>query len=361
MSSILLSILGGKMSQYKVPNPVIDNKEEASLFELTERYKKMCEPKMIAQFGRKISELIPDKLKSAVKAMGETITEQELYGQIMEVVSKGLNTIMEIAARYTIPRASIIKSIDLATAENVIMYSSEICLARGYHISKLVDKYRTGDLAIALVEGAGTGAFGFPAIPFNLVLITFICYRAVQNVAMYYGYDVKEDPSELMIASEVLSQALSPSTSGGDDLSGTVLKVMTYGEIAAVKDSVQKGFAAMIEKGGLPKLLVKLRALASKAAQKALKSAGEKGLENTTFKHVFEQIGKKLTQKNIKSKVVPGLGAILGAIFDVNQMSTVIAFADTFYNKRFILEKGARINQLLGNPEIIEVDSEVEE
>jgi hypothetical protein len=210
------------------------------------------------------------------------------------------------------------------------------------------------------VEGAGTGFLGFPAIPLNIVLITFICYRAVQNVAMYYGYDVREDPAEMIIASEVLADALSPSTSGSDDLSGIVAKIMAYAEVATVKDAVKKGYATMIAKGGLAKLIVKLRALANKAAAKALEKAGEKGLESTAFKHVFEQIGKKLSQKTV-GKIVPGIGAIIGAAFDVNQMSTVISFAETFYNKRFIIEKEARIGILTGKTEIVEVDCVVEE
>lgn len=42
-----------------------------------------------------------------------------------------------------------------------------------------------------MIEGGGTGAFGFWGLPFNLVLSTFLYFRAVQSIAMFYGYDVK--------------------------------------------------------------------------------------------------------------------------------------------------------------------------
>lgn len=41
-------------------------------------------------------------------------------------------------------------------------------------------------------------------MPFNLGLSTFLYYREVQSVAMYYGYDIKNDTAELVIANEYL-------------------------------------------------------------------------------------------------------------------------------------------------------------
>ena len=340
--------------QYTIPIPIIDEKEEKSLDYLTDYYKKLTDPKLLSIIGRQVADKIPDKIKIIAKALTDTISEQELFAQVMDTVAKAFSSIEEIAAKYTINRKAIIKNVAKTVEENKIEYSQEICLARSYDIAGLVDKYRTGDIVIALAEGAGTGWFGLPAIPFNIVLITFICYRAVQNVATYYGYDVKQDPSEMVIAGEVLSSALAPTTSGSNELSGSIVKVLAFGEIGAVKDAVKTSWFAMAQKGGLAKLIVQMRALANKAAQKALEKAGEKGLENSVFKKVLEQIGKKLSQKTV-GRMMPGLGAIIGGAFDVNQMKTVIAFADTFYQKRFILEKEERIKSLVDGLDVIDI------
>lgn len=117
----------------------------------------------------------------------------------------------------------------------------------------------------------------------------------------------------------------------------------------------------MASRGGMGVLLTQMRALANKAAQKALEKAGQKGMEESVFKGVFAQIGKGLTKKAI-GKAVPVVGAIIGGLFDTAQMNTVIEYADVFYNKRFLLEKEARINELVegGIDDIIDIDYEEE-
>ena len=39
---------------------------------------------------------------------------------------------------------------------------------------------------------------------------------------------------------------------------------------------------------------------------------------------------------------------MIGALFDTAQMNTVLEYADVFYNKRYLFEKEARINTLIG-------------
>ena len=109
----------------------------------------------------------------------------------------------------------------------------------------------------------------------------------------------------------------------------------------------------MAARGGIPLLLVQMRALAYKSAKKALENVGAKGLENNLFKEAFEQIGRKLTLKTV-GKAVPVFSALIGALIDTSQMKKVLEFADIFYQKRFILEKETRIHNLIGN-EIIDV------
>ena len=79
----------------------------------------------------------------------------------------------------------------------------EICLLRSYDVAKAANKTYGQHMGAAAVEGGATGAVGFWGIPTNFALSMLVYFRAVQSVAMMYGYDVKEDPDELMIAGQV--------------------------------------------------------------------------------------------------------------------------------------------------------------
>lgn len=332
---------------YITPSPVLNKKEVASLTVLTERYEKLIKPGMIAKAGNKIGEIIPDKVKQFGNSIKDSVTEAELFAQCMKVVVEGFNILEKQAARMSISEKTIVKKVNSSIKDNEITSLEEVCLARGYDISKAVESYKKQDLLLALAEGGATGYFGFAGLPFNLVLSVFLYYRAVQSIAMFYGYDVKRDSAELVIASEVFMNALSPSSSGTDEMSSIIGKVMLMTELTAVKQTAKKTWEAMAARGGVGLLLAQMRALANKTAQKALQKAGQKGLENSLFKEIFEQIGKKLTKKAI-GKAIPVAGAVIGALFDTAQMNTVLEYADVFYNKRYLLEKEVRINALLG-------------
>lgn len=331
---------------YIMPYPIIDSKEEESLRKLTDRYERLVKPNVLVKAGSKVAEVIPEPVKQVGQNIKEGITEQELYKQCMNVVAKGFHILEQQAAKLSVSEALIVKKISAKTGNNEIERLDEVCLARGYLLSGLVSSYRTQDLVLALAEGGVTGAFGFPGLPFNIVLSTFLFYRAVQSVAMFYGYDVKKDPAELLIASDVFMNALSPNSAGSDEISGIVGKVMVMAEVTAVKQGVKKTWTEMAKRGGATLLLAQMRALANNAAKKALQQAGKKGLEESVFKGVFEQIGKGLTKKAI-GKAVPIAGGIIGGLFDTAMMNTVIEYADVFYNKRYLLEKEVRINMLI--------------
>lgn len=341
---------------YKKPSPMVNIKEQASLDLLTVRYQKMTEPSKIAKIGKKAGELIPDKLKQLGKDLGFTITEQDLYAKIMELVSKGFSTIEEYAAKFTISEKQILVKINKYSNQK-IRTLDEICLVRSYDIAKVVNSYKGQDILGAAVEGAGTGALGFAGLPFNIVLSTFLYFRAVQTIAMFYGYDVKNDSAEMVIASEVFTQALSPTTNDvNNEMTTTIGKIMVMSQAAAVKQTVGKSWTEMAARGGIPLLITQMRALAHAAAKKALNNAGKKGLENSLFKEAFEQIGKKLTQKAV-SKGVPYFSAAFSALIDVAQMKQVLDYADIFYQKRFVMEKANRITLLLDEAEEI-IDAE---
>lgn len=343
--------------QFYAPVPIVNQKEQDIFEKLTKQYEKMLEPSMAALLGRAAVRAIPEKVKQVGALVGNKIKEEDLYKESMEYVADGFSTIEKYAAKMSISENSIIKKVNSEVMEYNINTLDQICFVRSYQLSKIVSNYKTKDILTAFAEGGATGAGGFWTLPLNLVLSTFLYFRAVQSIAMLYGYDVKNDNSEMMIAGEIFSAAMAPAKKGsGNELGSVVVKIMTMTQANIVKQTAKKSWTAMINKGGIPFLLAQMRALANGAAKKALQNAGKKGLENSIFAEVFEQIGKKLSKETI-GKSVPYFSAALGALIDTSQMNKVLEYADIFYQKRFILEKESRIAAYLAdNPVIIDAE-----
>lgn len=322
---------------------VLNQKEIDSLDRLNQRHKQLTTPNQFVQLAEKGMNLVPKEVKSFVSNIGNTLSEQELYKQCLEQLGTGFKVVLEQASKFSVNKESILK--DLRKVSQVRGYE-EITTLRSYDIAKVVATYKTKDLALAFSEGAITGFAGFAGLPFNLVLSNFLYFRAVQAIAMYYGYDIQNDSGELVLASTVFSNALSPSQSlTQNDLSAAVTKLMLISKATIVGQTAKKGWADMAGKNSVTLLLTQIRALSNKQAQKALAKAGQKGLENTLFKEVFELMGKKITQKAIE-KSIPYISAGISALIDTAQMNQVLEYADVFYQMRFITEKEQRIEQL---------------
>ena len=339
----------------QIPVPVVNQKENEALDILTDRYNKLIEPGIIAKLGTKAEELIPQKLKIWGRDIGLNISEQEIYTQMMNVIGSGFKTIEEQAAKFSISEKQILRQIN-QSFPNQINRLDEICFLRSYDIAKSVSKYKEQDIFLAMIEGGGTGAFGFWGLPFNLVLSTFLYFRAVQSIAMFYGYDVKNDSAEMVIASEVFADALSPIKNNINNETVTIIgKVMMISKTEVVKQTAKKSWAEMASRGGITLLLAQMRALANKYAKEALEKVGAKGLENSLFKDAFEQIGRVLSLNAI-GKAVPVVSAVIAALIDTAQMNKVLEFADIFYQKRFIIEKEGRIRNLIETDTIIDTE-----
>lgn len=336
------------------PTPVIDAKEEHALEILTERYERMLEPGVFAKAGEAIGGLLPEAVKDAAGDVADAVKGQWLYEQAMNVIMQGFRALEEQAARFSLGPNGVLAEVNKVLTGEKVISIDELCLLRSYEVARVVHGQKWQHLGLAFVEGAATGAPGFAGLPFNLALSTFLYYRTVQTIALFYGYDVKNSPEELVIASEVFVNAMAPGDGRADGVGAAIGKVMMVGEMQVVKQTVKKGWTAMAQRGGLPLIIAQMRALAHGAARKALEKAGAKGLENSAFRGVFEQIGKRLGQKAV-GKAVPVVGAAMGALFDTGQMNAVLEYADLFYQKRFILEKEYRVGLLLGEmaPEIV--------
>lgn len=324
-----------------VPNPILDTHEERELGELSDRYERLTEAGPLEKAGQMAYGLLPNQLKDAVQDVAGTLTQQELYGQMMKIIAEGFGALERMAAAATVSEAQVLGALK-GLSEDEITSLSDVCLLRAYEVSRVANSQNYQHTLAALIEGGATGAVGFAGIPFNIVLSTFLYYRAVQSVAMFYGYDVKNDPSELVISAEVLSVAFAPRGADLGGAVGVIGKVMALAETAAVGQVVKKGWAAMASRGGACLLIAQMRALANGAARKALAKAGKEGLERSVFRGVLEQIGRRLPQKVVQ-RGVPVVGGVIGALFDTGQMQRTLAIADAFYHKRFLVEKELRI------------------
>lgn len=328
-------------AKYKIPKPIIDEKEEKSLDILTETFNKLTKPNVVSKISTKAGEMIPQKYKDIGIELGNNITEQEIYIQMMKYVGEGYKIIEEQAAKYSITEAKIIDKIN-EKSERKISELDEICMLRSYEIESAVCTYKAKGIFTATLEGAITGALGFAGLPLNIVLSTFLYFRAVQSIAMFYGYDVKNDSAELIIAGEVFKNALNPTDNlSENEASLAIGKIMVITQAEIVKQMANKTWFENASKNGVPLLITQIRALANKAARKALDKAGKKGLEKNIFSDILEQIGKKINKKSL-AKISIGFSAIFGALVDSSQMRKVLEYADVFYQKRFIIDKEAR-------------------
>lgn len=341
--------------KYIVPQPIIDYRESNLLEQLTDKYNEMLQPSRLSILAEKASAHIPEKVKDFGSGIKQKITEQELYEQAMKVATQGFKSIEELAAKHTISQANIIKKVNSTVSDFEITAIDEFCFARSYDISRLVETARNQNMLYTIAEGGATGALGFAGLPFSLVLSTLLYFRAVQTIAMFYGYDVKSNSDELIIASNVFINSISPQQGDENELGAIIGKIMIMAEATTIKQASAKTWADMASHGGIPLLLTQMRALANKSAKKALEKAGEKGIEAGIFTDVFTQIGRKLSKEAIGKSVIV-LSAIFGALFDTAEMKKVLDYANIFYHKRFILEKSVRINEVMNGNEIIIVE-----
>ena len=328
------------------PEPVLDQREREYLAQLQKRYERLCRPGVLARAGKAVSRAVPAPVRKLGKQAGEKLTEQKLFTQMLGVLNEGFRMLEETASRCAIPREDVIRRADRACAGNRIRDIEDICLARGYEISGLVRAFRTRDMLLAFGEGTGTGAMGLWGLPFSLTISLFLAYRAVQTVAMFYGYDVQKDAGELLLAGEVFTNALSPGAGKEDEMGGTISRFMAIAEGETLKHAVKKSYAEISSRGAAELLLQQLRALAKRSAKTSLEEAGEKGVEKLAFRRIFEQLGETISRK-AAGRTVPLLSAAIGGVFDLAQMKAVVSYADVFYCKRFLLEKEERVQRLL--------------
>lgn len=333
----------------KYPNPILDSRERALLIDLQTEFEKFTKPSPVKQgisyLQKLLGQIIPDKFKVEIANAGDAALELEWIKRALEFAEKGFQTLQEQTARLTISKQAVL--IKLVKRGAKISEFNEICLVRSYDIEAVVEAQTYQNYLLAFSEGVATGAPGLVGIPFNLVLSFFIFFRATQSIALYYGYDVKEDPRELQIAAEVTMQSLAKNFKGGG-LQGMLGKMMLAANLTSLGKSLgTRTYTEMARRGGSELLYVKIRALANRAAAKALEKTGQEGIEAGIFKALLEEVAKQLPKRAGKN-AIPFLSALFVALTDTALMRRVLRGTKLIYHKRFLLEKEHRIAVLKG-------------
>ena len=325
-----------------IPSPVLDKREQAIFNGLTYKYIQVKNPGTVSKFADKLLNVATEDIKILGWDVKKTISEKELYNQCMKIVVDGFKVIEEKTAKHTISKDTIIQQVNQAVTYTNVTRLDEICLVRCYDIDKLITFQKYQNLAFMFLEGSATGVLGFAGMPFNLVLSTFLFFRAVQSIAMFYGYDVVNNENEMIIASQIFMKTLMPEDES--EISQIIEKFMmlnfptAFSKVSGDRENVKV-------KESTKTLLTQLNNTAEKYAGKAVETVGQKTFEEKVFKELFEQVGKKIA-KTIMKKSVPVVSLATGALIDTVQMKKLIDYAKIFYCKRFIVEKETRIKEL---------------
>jgi hypothetical protein len=333
---------------FSFPDPLLDKREEDLLIRLNKDYENFIKPGPVARWTRKVGDVVvkitPQHLQKLSQDAIQAATDWEVIKKVLELATKGFGVINQQVCRLSACPDDIVKG--YVKMGYCVPSFEHICALRSYVAEKNVSDNNLQHYALAVVEGAATGFPGLARVPFNLALSFLLFFRCTQGVALQYGYNVKDDPRELELAAQTTMGCLEPNLlSNTDFLGGLLGKMMLASEISALSRAMRKPFDVMAKSGGSELLYVQIRALANKAAQKALKKAKVKGIEAGIFKNMLEQIGRRLP-KDFMKKGIPVIGAVIGAGVDTYLMHRVVTGSNMLYHKRFLFEKEARIGHL---------------
>lgn len=348
------------MTDHNPPEPIVDAREHKRFSELKEEYEDLRTPgplgrgassikKGLATANGRLKRWIPG-LGSAQKSIGELLqqaSQKHIIKKALSKAAKGGGLALQWSAQKTLSRPAIVRR--LRSGGVKAERFEDICRARGYDIEPIAEKdwkSRSG----AAFEGFGTGVVGGArGALLSLALSMTLFYRATQRIALHFGYDALGRDSEQALAADVTLQALQPNDEPPADSTASVVgKVLIAAEVSALTKALKRRtYQEMAEQGASQLLYVRLRATASKAAQKALDKAGQEGFENAIVQRLLRDLGERIP-KRIGQRAVPIVGGLIGAGMDSYYMDRVIRGATLFYHKRFIAEKEERVRRWAG-------------
>lgn len=308
-------------------------------------------PSLIARNVQKIthqaSRIVPSKMRLKVEELVKSASDWDVIQKALEAATKGYGFLGKKVIKYTVSKDTAEKHVSNAVGNHCCF--AEFCGQRSYLVQKSVFSREIHKTMQALVEGGITGFFGYWGIPFNIALSMALFFRAAQDIAIHYGYDVIDDPAEMDILSDIFLSAYSPTFDQGAQKSGLMFgNILLKANLSNLATNVNKmTLKELAEKGGTELFYVQIRALAHKSAAKALNEAGQKGIENASIKKILEKVGREIPKRKV-SQIVPFIGAFFGAGFDMYQMERILKGVNLQYHMRFLLEKDERVKLLNG-------------
>lgn len=361
------------------PDPILDERELSSLDALAERYRSLNEPGPIARGAAIAGLFVPNEAKNAWDRGKRRLStgvsaHRDLYDQAIAVVGRGFDKLEQQAAELSSSESFVLSRVNEASGRHLHSLD-EICLLRSYEVAEAVASYKRADRQIAFLEGCLTGLPGFAGIPFNTALATLLGFRATQSVATFYGYDIKNDPAELALAGEVFIHSMehhapvnrADAASHFEETTSPIERVLLVGKGVAIKIGVKSGWKELAMRGGVAALMTEMRTVALRTAEEqALRSAEEQALrsaeeqaarvgareiEQLVVRDALQQAGKDAAQKLVQ-RSIPVVSGIIGGYFDTKKVARALEVSDIFYQKRFILEKEKRVQDLLARASV---------
>ncbi|MFP4475691.1 MAG: EcsC family protein [Desulfatibacillaceae bacterium] len=324
------------MKRSNLPDPVLDQREIELVTELADRYRAFCEPNLLVRRASGLQRVMNARMtpafrKWAFKATGATGPGKDLFSRVQQVAAGGFEAVTRHAATFTVSRERVLEALAAEGAEPEDY--SRVCATRSYIIEQAVAGPRMADRVAAFAEGAATGAPGLLGLPFAVTLSFLLYFRAVQSTALFYGYDVREKPSEMAFASAACMVGVATGTPRPEGTLSGLIERMMY--LTDLSEFTKKG-------GGLAG---EIRALAMDVARKAVRDAGQQGVEAGVFKNFVEQMARFLA-KRAGMRGLPLIGAAAGALSDSWYMDRALRGSNLIYHKRFLLEKEQRVAEL---------------
>lgn len=323
-------------------NNVLDKKEEEALNILDDKYKKFIEKSLINKGSDKLiekaKEIFPQQWQDFFNGKIDDISDMQIWKKVMEMASDGFVTLQGLAAKYTIRESDIVRRMQKLKYD--VTSLDDFFQIRSYDIEKVINSNDWKLYIQNIIQAAPTGFVGMPAIPVNIIVSTFLQFRAIQLIAMHYGYNVKTSQTEMDYASSVYLQVISKGKiSDVDGYGEMITKMMAQAELHSLRNALtSRTYTEMAKEGGIQLLYVQMRAITNKSALKALDFAAEKKIENKALQKILESLSKNMSQKS-GAKSLPIIAAILSVLIDTHQINKVIRIANIIYQKRFLLDK----------------------
>lgn len=243
---------------------------------------------------------------------GDAILGAPYVGKTIEHAVAGTLDLLNDAAQWTVRPEAIYREYrnlghkSIETQKDLTSLDLEdIDRTIGY----LAVKYKAG----SVVEGAGLGFFGLPALPADIVALLTWNLRAIGEFATYCGIDLNLT-HERIFAFNVLGYASSPT----DATKGLAMAQLTR---IAVEVAKKRPF---------------------------------RELEKHAFVLIMQEIAKALGVRLTRAKLaawIPVAGAFVGGGFNTYFTSKVCTTAYYLYRERFLAEKyGPDVIEVVGEP-----------